>query len=96
MSSVVLTIRVIPRAGRSGPAGTRDNAFLIRLNAAPVGGAANEELVRLLADLLNVPRRNVTIVGGERSRQKRVRIDGVSQQDAERLLTPHPRSRDDR
>ncbi len=74
---VILTIRVVPRAGRAGPAGTRGGAILIRLNAPPVDGAANAELVELLADLLDVPRRNITIVAGERSRQKRVRVTGV-------------------
>jgi uncharacterized protein len=75
---VILTIRVIPRAGRSGLAGTRNDAFLIRLNAPPVEGAANTELIDLLADLLDVPKRNVTIVSGERSRVKRVRVIGVT------------------
>jgi uncharacterized protein (TIGR00251 family) len=55
----------------------RDGAYLIRLNAPPVGGAANAELVELLADLLGIPKRDVTIVSGERSRLKRVRIVGI-------------------
>ena len=83
---VILTIRVIPRAGRAGGAGVRDNAILIRLNAPPVEGAANAELIDLLADLLNVPKRNVTIVGGERSRLKHVRVAGVSATDAATVL----------
>ena len=56
---------MIPRAGRSGPAGIRDNGLLIRLNAPPLEGAANTELIDVLADLLDVPKRNVTIVSGE-------------------------------
>jgi uncharacterized protein len=77
MASVVLTIRVIPRAARSGSAGTRDGAYLIRLNAPPVDGAANVELVELLSTLLHVPKRNITIIGGERSRTKRVEVIGI-------------------
>jgi len=50
------------------------------LNAAPVDGAANAELIEVLADALDVPKRAVSIVGGERSRQKRVRVDGVTQE----------------
>jgi uncharacterized protein (TIGR00251 family) len=83
---VILTVRVIPRAGRSGPAGVRDKAILIRLNAPPVEGASNSELIDLLADLLNVPKRDVTIVSGERSRLKRVRVVGVSATDAATVL----------
>jgi uncharacterized protein len=89
MSEVVLDIRVIPRAGKSGAAGMRDNAFLIRLNAPPVEGAANLELVEVLAELLGVAKRNITIISGERNRQKRVRVIGISLDEAMgRLKTP--------
>ena len=83
---VVLDVRVIPRAGKSGIAGTRNDALLVRLNAAPVDGAANAELVELLAHALGVPRRNVTLIAGERSRAKRVRVRGVTVEDVTRLL----------
>jgi len=75
---VVLDVRVIPRAGRAGFAGTRADALLVRLTAPPVDGAANAELIQIVAATLGVPRRAVTIVAGERSRLKRVRIDGVT------------------
>ena len=74
---ITLEIRVIPRAGRTGVAGLRDGAILIRLAAAPVEGAANEELVALLARLLDLPKHKVAIVSGERSRAKRVRVSGM-------------------
>ena len=72
-----LEIRVIPRAGRSGFAGLRDGALLVRLAAAPVDGAANDELIALLAKTLKIPKRDITIVSGERSRSKRIRIAGL-------------------
>jgi len=84
---VILSVRVIPRAGRSGPAGIRDNAFLIRLNAPPLEGAANTELIEVLADLLDVPKRNVTIVSGERSRLKRVQVIGITRGSALSILS---------
>lgn len=80
MSHTVIDVRVIPRSGKSGIAGTRGDAVLVRLNAAPVDGAANAELVEILADALDVPKRAVSIVSGERSRQKRVRIEGVTRE----------------
>lgn len=55
----------------------RDGAFLIRLAAPPVDGAANDALVAFLADTLDLPRRNITIVAGEKSRTKRVQIVGL-------------------
>jgi uncharacterized protein (TIGR00251 family) len=77
LAGVVIDVRVIPRSGRSGIAGTRGNAVLVKLKAPPVEGAANEELIEIIADLFGVARRAVTIVSGERSRTKRVRIAGV-------------------
>jgi uncharacterized protein (TIGR00251 family) len=77
-NAVILDIKVIPRAGRTALAGTRDGAVLVRLAAAPVDGAANSELVAFLSDLFDVSKRSITIVSGEKSRQKRVKIIGVS------------------
>ncbi len=75
---VVLDIKVIPRAGRTELAGTRGGAILVRLAAAPVEGAANSELIAFLSGLLGIPRRNITIISGEKSRLKRVKISGLT------------------
>jgi uncharacterized protein (TIGR00251 family) len=74
---VILNVRVIPRAAKSGVAGTRGDALLVRLQAPPVDGAANAELIRVIAATFDVPTRAVSIVGGERARQKRVRVTGI-------------------
>lgn len=74
---VAITVRVIPRASRSGLAGTRGNAVLVRLQSPPVEGAANDELIEVLARALQVPKRAVSIVAGDRSRQKRVSVVGI-------------------
>jgi hypothetical protein len=73
-----LLVRVVPRAGRSALAGEREGALLVRLAAAPVEGAANEALIRVLADTLHVPRTSITIAAGQRSRDKRVAIAGIA------------------
>lgn len=78
MSSTIINVRVIPRAGKRGIAGMRGDALLVRLKAAPVDGAANAELIEVLADAFGVPKRAVSIVSGERSRQKRVRIEAAT------------------
>ena len=85
---VLIDVRVIPRAGRSGIAGTRDNALLVRLNAPPVEGAANAELVEVIAKALGVPKRSVTIDSGERSRLKRIRVGGVTVGEVRSKLVP--------
>mgnify|MGYP003575496963 FL=1 len=73
---------MIPRAGRSGFAGLRDGALLVKLAAAPVDGAADDELIALLAKTLRIPKRDITIVSGERSRTKRIRIAGIDRDQA--------------
>ena len=74
----LLEVRVIPRAPRSAVAGVRDGALLVRLAAPPVDGEANDALVTLLAGLLDVPRRDLTIVAGERARRKRLKVTGLT------------------
>ena len=85
-NGVVITVRVIPRAGKSGVAGTRGDALLVRLHAAPVEGAANEELIEVIAERLGVSKRAVEIVSGGRSRNKRVHVSGVDVESASRML----------
>jgi uncharacterized protein (TIGR00251 family) len=79
MSSAVLDIRVIPRAPRTRVDGTRGGAILIRLAAPPVDGAANDALVAFLAETLALPRRQIRILSGEKSRDKRVAIEGLDE-----------------
>lgn len=55
----------------------RDGALLVRLAAAPVDGAANAELIALVARALHLPKRDITIVSGERSRSKRIRVANI-------------------
>lgn len=74
-----LDIRVIPRAPRTRVDGMRGGAILIRLAAPPVDGAANAALIAFLATALDLPRRNIRIVSGETSRDKRVAIEGLDE-----------------
>lgn len=84
--SVRLVVHVQPRAKRTEIQGRHGDAIKIRLAAPPVDGAANEELVRFLADLLGVPRSRVTISGGLTARRKTVDIDGVNDHDVQRTF----------
>jgi uncharacterized protein (TIGR00251 family) len=88
----VIAVRVIPRAKRSAFDGQRDGAapdqkvWLVRLAAPPVDGAANEALLALFAEVFGLPRRSIQIVSGERAREKRVRVEGLSAADARARL----------
>jgi uncharacterized protein (TIGR00251 family) len=81
-----LAIRVQPRAKRTEVAGERGDAVVIRVSAPPVEGKANEAVCRLIAARVGVPRRAVRIVRGESSRDKVVRIDGMSADEARTAL----------
>lgn len=82
----LLAVRVIPRAGRTELTGARGDALLVRLAAAPVDGAANAALTDVIAELLDLPRRQVTLVAGDRSRDKRLRIEGLAPLEVARRL----------
>ena len=75
---VRLRIKAVPRASRSEVAGIHGNEVRIRLAAPPVDGAANEELIRFLADTLSVRRTAIRLVSGQTSRSKVITIAGVA------------------
>lgn len=85
---VRLQLHVQPRAARTEVAGLHGGALKIRLAAPPADGAANEALVRFLADTLGVPRTAVTLVAGTTSRRKRVDIIGPGVAQAQARLFP--------
>lgn len=75
---VTFAVRVIPRAPRTSIAGVRGGALLVRLSAPPVEGAANDALIALLAGVFDRPRRDVVLLSGQSSRDKRVAVSGVT------------------
>ena len=84
--AAVLAVRVQPRASRNEAGLREDGSLKVRLTALPVDNAANEALVRFLADLFAVPRSAVEILSGLTGREKRVRIAGITGADVARLL----------
>ena len=80
-----LDIRVQPRAGRNAVE-IDGERITVRVTAVPESGKANDAVVALLARRLGVPKHSVQIVRGHKSRDKRIRIEGISSVDAiERL-----------
>jgi uncharacterized protein (TIGR00251 family) len=86
--AVTLSIRIQPRASKNEIIAREGGALKIRLTAPPVDGAANEALVRFLADRVSVPKSQIEIISGHTSRDKIIRIHGTSEAEAERLLNP--------
>lgn len=85
---VSLRVRVQPRATKSAIAGERGGALLIRVTAPPVGGQANDAVVRLLARALRVPVSRVRIQRGGSSRDKQVLIGGAAPERVAALAEP--------
>lgn len=76
--SCTLAIKAIPNAPRSEVVGWLGDALKIKVHAPPVEGRANEALCEFLAEELALPRRAVTVLRGDTSRQKLIRIDGLT------------------
>jgi hypothetical protein len=76
--SCTLAIKAVPNAPRSEVIGWLGDALKVKVHAPPVEGRANEVLCEFLAETLGLPRRAVTVLRGDTSRQKIIRIDGLS------------------
>ena len=85
--TVILPVRVQPRASKTEIAGVLGGALKVRLQAPALEDRANEALCEFLAYLLKTPKSAVRIVSGHRSRSKRVEIRGVTQQQVLALVT---------
>lgn len=84
--AVRFAVRVQPRSSRVGVDGVHGGALKVRVSAPPVDGAANAAVIEVIADWLEVPRRAVRIVSGERTRSKVVEVSGVPAQAVRRRL----------
>lgn len=73
-----LAVKAVPNAPRSAVAGRLGDALKIKIHAPALDGRANDALCEFLADELGLPRRAVTLAQGDKSRQKLVRIAGLT------------------
>ena len=78
--SVTFAVRVHPRAKKDAITGELGDALKLSLTAPPVEGRANEACIEFFAKLLKVPRSSVTIASGQSTRNKVIRVAGVSAQ----------------
>jgi uncharacterized protein (TIGR00251 family) len=83
---LTFAVKVHPRARKNGITGVVGNSLKLALIAPPVEGKANQAVIEFFADLFAIPRSSVTIASGEISRNKIVRIAGVSKPAAEQKL----------
>lgn len=75
---ITIEIKVEPRASKAGIAGVVGDCLKVKITSAPVDGAANKQLIDLLAKEFGIGKSSVKIVQGERSRRKVVKLLGVN------------------
>jgi uncharacterized protein (TIGR00251 family) len=81
-----LAVKVVPGASRNAIAGTYGDGIKVTVSAAPERGAANDAVIRLLAEVLGVPTSGVQIVRGQTSPRKEVLIIGLTAEEIEQRL----------
>lgn len=86
LPSCTLEIKAVPNAPRNAVVGWLGDALKVKVHAPALEGRANEELCEFLADELGLPRRAVTLLRGDKSRQKVVRLEGLDLVEAKRRL----------
>ena len=77
-AGVTFSVRVHSRAKKNAITGQVGDAIKVSLTAPPIDGRANDACIEFFAKLLKVPRSSVTIASGESSRNKVVRVEGLS------------------
>lgn len=83
---VVFAVRIHPRAKRDAITGEIGGALKLSLTAPPLEGRANQACIEFLAKLLKVPRSSITIAAGQTSRNKVIRVEGISGADVRKRL----------
>lgn len=85
-TGVTFAVKLHPRAKKNGVTGEVGDALKLSLTAPPVDGKANAACIEFFAKLLKVPRSSVTIAAGETSRNKVIRVAGLSAQEVQDRL----------
>jgi uncharacterized protein len=85
--SAQIAVRLQPRSSREELVGLRDGVLVARVSAPPVDGRANRALCRLIARRVGIAPSRVSVVRGERSRDKLVRVEGLDDAALEEALS---------
>ena len=85
-SGATFAVKVHPRAKKNAITGEVGDALKVALTAPPVDGKANAACIEFFAQLLNVPRSSVTIASGQSSRNKVIRVAGLSAEEIKKRL----------
>lgn len=84
---VFIRIRLQPRSSRCAVEGVQENSLKIKLTAPPVEGEANRALIEFLSDLLGIRKSALSIDTGTKSREKRVKVEGMGVREMSKALS---------
>jgi uncharacterized protein len=84
---ISFSVRVHPRAKQDGLTGVIGDALKLALTSPPAGGKANDACIAFFAKFFAVPRSSVTIAAGQTSRNKVIRVEGLTKERTEELLS---------
>jgi uncharacterized protein (TIGR00251 family) len=86
--SVGIWIYVQPRASKSAIAGMHDGCLKLAITSPPVDNKANRAVTAFLADFLNIPRKNIRLISGDKSRRKLFGIAGSTLIELQERIMP--------
>jgi uncharacterized protein (TIGR00251 family) len=84
---IIIQVKVVPRSSKTMIDGIYHGVLKIRLTSPPVDNAANRDLIAFLSQKLKVPKSAVKIIGGAKSREKRLALTGVEKSDILNLIS---------
>ena len=87
LQKTTIDVKVLPRSSKNEIVGQKDGVYKIKLTAPAIEGKANKALLKLLAKKLDLPKREISIISGERSRMKSIRINHLTFEQAKELLS---------
>ena len=82
----VIKVKVIPRSSRNQIIGIEGDTLKVKVTSPPMNGKANKSLVEMFAKYLGIPKKDITIMAGEHSRQKYLKILGISKEEILSIL----------
>ena len=85
-AGITFAVKIHPRAKKNAITGEVGDSLKLSLTAPPVDGKANDACIEFFAKLLEVPRSSVTIAAGDSSRNKVIRVVGLSAEEVRRRL----------
>jgi uncharacterized protein (TIGR00251 family) len=81
-----IRVKVVPRSSRNQLAGREENVYRIKVTSPPVEGKANKALIAFLAEKLDIPKRKIELLSGQRSRTKTIRIHHLTAEQVRKRL----------